>query len=493
MVFIKHNDYLGVRIEILLPLFGLTLIGVVGGCLSAISLKYVRYVLVSVMAAVFVDFQFDLGLWGPSTTFIATFLILVIMGANAVMMGNAIILTIVTLTVIIPNDPIETDAPDAAIVASNPELPPILHIILDEHIGIAGMSEATPSQRDVKRRVMDFYRGNGFHVYRRAYSQYVNSDDSVSNMLNYETKDIRHAHFEEVNEPRILKQNRYFDRLRARGYQIKIFQNDYLDVCGSGRSSDAASCFTTYNWSRFPGLKHAPLPRTEKAWLITTFYLQLSGLYRKIRTIYQRLHRAVGLSFLPRWNWDVGGVGSLVIPQTADIIARDLSQNPGGFDYFVHFFMPHAPFVMDRDCQVKPAKAWRRGYNEQILCSLRILDKFVQALKSARSFQKAVIIVHGDHGYRINLGNTNGANVTQLTSTELISTFSTLWAIKVADGRGFVDDRIRSVQKMLPRFEKCRFALCDDNPDDEEVILQIPNGWTGSKMKTMSVDLFRER
>jgi hypothetical protein len=496
LVFIKHNDYLDFRIEVLIPMLGFLVIGIVGGYLSAYTPRYVRYVLISGLVAVFIDFQFDLGLWGPIITFVIIFVLFVVMGVNAVIVGNAVILTIIAITLVIPDDLIEAGTADADMVASNPNLPPILHIILDEHIGVAGMSESTSLQRDAKRRVLDFYRGNGFHVYRHAYTQYVNTDDSISNMLNYTRMDTRQAHFEGVNEPKVLKQNSYFDKLRAAGYQIKIYQNDYLDVCGSGSNSnsDPGYCNTTHSWSRFSALKQAPLASEEKVWLITTFYLHLSGLYRKVRAFYQEFRRVGARFSLPRWDWDRGGaLGSLVIPRTADLIVRDLSQNPSGFAYFVHFLMPHSPFVMDRDCDVKPVKAWRRGYNEQILCSLVILERFVQALKSSGSFDKSVIIVHGDHGYRVNLEKTNGANVGQLTSTELISTFSTLWAIKVASGTGYIDERIRSVQKLLPLFERCGFVLCDDDPEDDKVILKVPDGGTGSKLKTISVDLFKDR
>ena len=81
----------------------------------------------------------------------------------------------------------ETTAPAAT-------LPPLLHIALDEHIGVAGIPTDISGGRALRTALVEFYEGNGFRLFGRAFSQYVNTRDSMSNLLNLTSEDRSAVH-----------------------------------------------------------------------------------------------------------------------------------------------------------------------------------------------------------------------------------------------------------------------------------------------------------
>lgn len=68
--------------------------------------------------------------------------------------------------------------------SSNP-LPRIIHIILDEHIGLEGIPTDIPQGKILKEQLVHFYRHYGFHLFGGAFSHYFDTTESISNMLNF--------------------------------------------------------------------------------------------------------------------------------------------------------------------------------------------------------------------------------------------------------------------------------------------------------------------
>ena len=63
-------------------------------------------------------------------------------------------------------------------------LPTIVHIILDEHIGIEGIPDV-PDGRETKALIKSFFRSHGFRLFGHAYSRYADTRNSIPSMLNY--------------------------------------------------------------------------------------------------------------------------------------------------------------------------------------------------------------------------------------------------------------------------------------------------------------------
>src|SRR5207245_3601634 len=78
----------------------------------------------------------------------------------------------------------ETVRPNNA-VPLNATLPAIVHIILDEHIGLDGLAPDNPRTPAVRQALDQFYLGNGFRVFGRAHSDYAFTTRSIPEILNF--------------------------------------------------------------------------------------------------------------------------------------------------------------------------------------------------------------------------------------------------------------------------------------------------------------------
>src|SRR5512145_1918630 len=73
------------------------------------------------------------------------------------------------------------------------DLPPVVHLVLDEHIGIAGIPEDIDGAGELKRDITAFYERYGFRLYPNAFSHYWNTEDSLANLLNGTLSPLMHA------------------------------------------------------------------------------------------------------------------------------------------------------------------------------------------------------------------------------------------------------------------------------------------------------------
>src|SRR5690606_5752666 len=58
--------------------------------------------------------------------------------------------------------------------------PPVLvHLILDEHIGVEGLLGDEPEIAAMRQRLRDFYVGQGFRLFGGAYSEYLHTVNAI--------------------------------------------------------------------------------------------------------------------------------------------------------------------------------------------------------------------------------------------------------------------------------------------------------------------------
>ena len=142
-------------------------------------------------------------------------------------------------------------------------LAPVIHLILDEHIGLAGLPKDVPGGAELRRDLESFYERYGFTVFPRAYSLFSNTFESIPNMLNGEARPWAGA--VPKNGFR-LPDNRWFRTLAESGYKLRIYQTEFLDYC----TPDLAAieyCLTVPSNS-ISSLKEATLPVGSKARII---------------------------------------------------------------------------------------------------------------------------------------------------------------------------------------------------------------------------------
>ena len=158
-----------------------------------------------------------------------------------------------------------------------------------------------------------------------------------------------------------------------------------------------------------------------------------------------------------------------------DRLLSDIGAAAPGTAYFGHLLLPHFAYVFDRDCRVIPDPAnWLNNaealvappfrnteatrsaryqrYFEQVRCLHRMLAEIFAALGQADRFDRAIVILHGDHGSRISRLEPMIENVDRLSDADLVDSFSTLFAVRLPGLEAGYDMTTRSIHGLFAEF-----------------------------------------
>lgn len=323
------------------------------------------------------------------------------------------------------------------------DLPPMVHLVLDGHIGIEGIPMAVEGGAETKEALKAFYRKWGFRLFGRAYSPYMMTFDSLSNLLNGDATDIRARYVDRsrLGESTLLR-NSYFEKYAKQGYRIRVYQTEYMDFCAVAREA-IEHCFR-YPVSSPRVANHLEATTAERTLLFAARFVTQSGLYQALQGL------------LPNPAGTNGDVYSLPVPAIAERVARDVEAFPRGRLFFAHLLLPHGPYAWNADCRrhrkaghwlsPKPARfnilihstpEFRDqaygDYLQQVGCSLQLLDRVLSAMADKGVLDKATIVVHGDHGSRIVLRTPTPEHAGLLSPEDYIAAYSTLFAIRSPD------------------------------------------------------------
>lgn len=368
-----------------------------------------------------------------------------------------------------------SDAPPVQ-TADNDELPVVVHIVLDEHIGLAGLPAGVPGAAAIARASREFYGNAGFRIFAGAYSQFFRTETALAGALNFDLTARAGRFLSRKHYGFSLNENAYLKTYAEKGYRIRVYQSDYLDFCKSA-GVGVRNC-SVYRPDFLSRSAISGLPASERARLLFGMYYS-SVAVMKIVKLAEKSFRdwlsGRGLTVPPLGLWH-GRVGPIAVAPTVDRLIRDVSLAKGGTAFFAHLLMPHYPYVYDSDCAVRsPISKWRLRqdrnlentpesrrlsyiqYFEQIGCVEKRLSDLFSAMKRANTFDRATIIVHGDHGSRIGLADPGTAIKSILTPVDYADAFSTLFALKAPGVRAGLDSR------MLPLASLMRFAADRDN------------------------------
>lgn len=326
--------------------------------------------------------------------------------------------------------------------------PVLLHLMMDEHIGVAGLPTDNPESPALARLLRDFYVDRGFRVYGRAYSAYFNTPNAIPDMLG---------------------RGRYFAALRRAGYRVRVYQSSFLDLCADAR---AVACWE-YPESGVRALATTPLSTTEKAGIILNQFASLSEGAMRTEKNYDLVSewlRARGVA-LPaaelgasRRTSTLNAIGAM------DRLISDLRRAQRGEAYVAHILLPHYPYVTTADCRLKPVSEWqvrdavapRRDresrYFEQLRCATSKIDAALQALAASPGGKQAIVVIHGDHGSRITDVDPNVARLGQVSDRDLIAGYSTLLAVRAPGVLPGYDPAAASVRTRLSRLAQSGFG-----------------------------------
>ena len=371
-----------------------------------------------------------------------------------------------------PLTPIRADKPD------------IFFIILDEHIGFAGIPEEIPGAGDLKQTLIERYEKKGFNLYEKAYSNYGATMDSIPSIVNARLYPKRR---EEVKH-KVLRVNRLFDKLAAEGYRLNVYQSGHPDFSRSiGAKPDK---LFTYRSTSTGYLAPLPLSVGAKTRVLLSHFIG-SGKSRPLKKFFHVLTGG------HRTNENVM-TGALAVDRILQEVKKDATQETRGTFFFIHLLLPHSSYVFDSGCGLLDPSLWEECnaapdedvsvvnsaesrlrkyplYFGQAQCAHRKLGDLFESLRQEGIYEGSAIVITADHGSRIFLTVPTEANRDRLTPSDWTSAYSAFLAIKTegaTDGQGSVNREPTPLMKVIGEF----FGLLSgddlDRPDLFKVYLQ---------------------
>ena len=337
--------------------------------------------------------------------------------------------------------------------------PRIIHLVLDEHIGLEGIPVEVQGGKELQAQLRKFYQQNGFLTFGGAYSHYLYTEDSISNLLNFSSVAQHRQYFIKEDGPNTLFDNKYFEILSQAGYGLNVVWGHHIDYCS--RSPVAiAHCI------QIPprGLKltqDIPLKISERVQLIFSAYLSRSTIYGMTKNIYLLCRDqllAYGIE-LPSISWDRHKVTTLPYLDALDALWDNIVELPAHNALFAHLLIPHAPYLANADCSIPTSLSeWKynsllfsrdslhgpwspntersrkehyQRYFKQVQCLYTWLEDLFERMQVAGIWENSVIIIHGDHGSRIMREELSIQNEAQLSKADMLDGYSTLFAVKL--------------------------------------------------------------
>ena len=331
--------------------------------------------------------------------------------------------------------------------------PPVIHILLDGFIGMAGLP-AYPASSIFKEEVNRFLQEYGFKNFPRAYSRYPLTGSSLYAAMNFRNDGNNKFSREAQSRQRhVLTFNSYFDVLEQSGYRFNIYQTGHLNFCHSNPES------------------------LEKCWNYVHPNVQT---VRQVPSVARRAGMLakvlVGQSFLlTKATYGLITDPAIAVhdPQPLKNLQQDVLASPEDRVFFAHLLIPHNPFVYLHDCSVKyesnPSLSYAMlstdrdlssevieyrtmRYFEQAECALFSLRQLFEAMKSKAIFDQSHIIIHGDHGSQISRTYPALQNLDILTVEDYRAHYSTLFAVKLPFGKFDLDTRALPLSTLLEEF-----------------------------------------
>jgi hypothetical protein len=379
---------------------------------------------------------------------------------NAAKIVCVIFITLLALTLVRGSSPsLQVVTERSATTGGGSAEPPLLiHLLLDEHIGVESLPSEIPGTSALRQELVDFYTSRGFRLFGGAYSEYAHTYNSIANLLNFSSREVSHPYLSHGTDETEwqLKQAAYFPTLRERGYRLHVIQSTYMDLCHA-EGAQVQECIT-YPVTGLRLLRGLKLQTTEKVRAFVSAIVTKSSVLRVANKVYERGIRGTLLRVgwhVPAWRWQGPLLGPLQVPTMFERLGDDIVRHPRGHAFFAHLVLPHYPYAFDRRCELRPhaadwgtnriastdplvyntkeSRAEKYGlYADQVRCVLTLLDALLGDLDRRGLLDDATIIVQGDHGARIPLHFPTGATLANgvLTDADFSDTFSTLYAIR---------------------------------------------------------------
>ena len=414
----------------------------------------------------FIDIQFDPSYMALALAAVPLLGLCWALGDNLALVTAAGFAAVVASTLLLGGAWADAEPPAASSANAVPpssDLPVFLHLILDEHAAPEGLPDEVDGSAALREQMKALYVGNGFRLYGQAYSRFSRTEMSIPHLLNDAPGFERNLVSSAKRDGFAFRMQRdhHLAQAKRSGYRLSVYQSDHLDFCRTTSGDVVPDRCSTFPATDIGSLRGTPLSTGAKARVIASVHLSRSRIYGGTRTVYNRvLVHALGLP-LPSWDWERGQITPISAMAVLDRLEADLGRvRPGDF-FLAHVLIPHFPYVYDADCKLRtdpgawvrnevpngvdPTRAnpsrvdpstyasWQaryRGFIAQVACVNRRVHGLIEALRRSGQFERAIVLVHGDHGSRISQTSLGVHVRKNLTSDDLRDEYSTLFAVK---------------------------------------------------------------
>ena len=476
LVFLEHHSYGIFHIEIFMSILGFLLVSL----LCSAGMRYGGFIGKNFFAFVLVTLFFSIQ-FGSSGEIVFTCMLLgvavalLIFKDNFPLIAASIFATffIVTLSqAFLPQEVQSLEIAKQDLAVGSGPVPRIIHLILDEHIGLEGIPTDIPEGMEVKSQLVEFYEKYGFMTFGGAYSHYSLTINSIPNLLNFSSAAKTRMYIGEGDNPARLLENQYFEGLARVGYRLNVWWGHHIDYCSHSQ-------VLIDNCLQIPshGLKitqSLDLNMFERVQLVFSNYINLSNIYGGARNYYETFRNEIlpyGVS-LPSATWDRHKVTTLPYLFSLEALWQSILELPEGNVAFAHLLLPHSPYVTNADCTIRTSlQEWKynvlsstrggvpntkdsrethyREYFKQIQCVYLKLDELFKRMEHAGLFENSVIIIHGDHGSRIMKTEPTIENEQTLSKQDIVDGYSTLFAVKFPKQVGYYDTQTFPIEFLL--------------------------------------------
>lgn len=330
--------------------------------------------------------------------------------------------------------------------SASKNLRPIVHFILDEQMSPRTAPETLPEGHPAAYEIDHFVK-RGFVVHSNVTASSSQTRTSISQTMAYEEKENSTRSIDSFEND--IVQNKYFEHLNSKGYRISAIISTHLNLCTKHVVDDCRY----YGWSTvttLTGFEDKKIDRVVMALLAlhTTFGDNKSRYHVLAYQIVKEVMKLLKIG--PRYK--ISGFARPV--QMFDVngaIREDLKKLELGDLRFYHILLPHFPYVLSSDCNLNRFPQWaaasryavwpveRRfvysAYWDQSACAHKQIFEIIDLIKSTHGRLDPIIIVHGDHGSRIDGATTSG------NSREMLETYFAVYRREFAD---------KAVEKITP-------------------------------------------
>jgi len=329
-------------------------------------------------------------------------------------------------------------------IAGNPELPPVIHIILDEHIGFAGWPVEMEGLREVRDSLAMFYIDSGFRIFSKAYSRFDTTSHSMTYLLS----------MSDGSQGAVA--DNYFKSMRVKGYRTYLRKSTHQLLSLIKPYLADIDSIKTADDDKMAAIAGMDFPFLDRFRILFSYYAAQSSFF----------------DFFPVVSeWKRDRIQPIYAELEFEELKNELVKDRPGMAYVVHLLMPHFPYLYDKDCNLEPdLDKWMENlpyggknqtsqtreirylkYAGQCLCVKEKMNQLFDVLKENKIFEKAIIIIHSDHGSRIRF-NRKPEDLNDLPASEKLDGFSSLFMIKAPAVKAGIDTSELSISRILREF-----------------------------------------